>query len=124
MFKLELKHITPYLPYSLRASTRFGRGKEYCRTVTTGNIWNFVDDSTLDKIILRPLSDLGKDEYNFIYENETDFDSIESLINLDSYSFQCSKFSYIFWEKLFHYHFDVFGLIEKGFAIDINTLNI
>lgn len=26
------------------------------------------------------------------------------------------------WQKLFEWHFDVFGLIEKGLAIDINTL--
>ena len=26
-------------------------------------------------------------------------------------------------EKLFEWHFDVFGLIEKWLAIDINTLN-
>ena len=25
--------------------------------------------------------------------------------------------------QLFEWHFDVFGLIEKGIAIDINTLN-
>lgn len=28
------------------------------------------------------------------------------------------------WEKLFEYHFDVFGLIEAGLAIDINFVNI
>lgn len=27
------------------------------------------------------------------------------------------------FQKLFEWHFDVFGLIEKGLAIDINTLN-
>lgn len=27
------------------------------------------------------------------------------------------------FEKLFEWHFDVFGLIEKGLAVDINTLN-
>jgi hypothetical protein len=29
---------------------------------------------------------------------------------------------YEFVEKLFEFHFDVFGLIERGLAIDINTL--
>jgi hypothetical protein len=27
------------------------------------------------------------------------------------------------WNKLYEYHIDVFGLIEKGIAIDINTLS-
>lgn len=27
------------------------------------------------------------------------------------------------WQKLFSLHFDVFGLIPQGLAIDINTLN-
>jgi hypothetical protein len=27
------------------------------------------------------------------------------------------------WQLLFKWHFDVFGLIEKGLAIDINTLS-
>ena len=26
------------------------------------------------------------------------------------------------WQKLFEWHFDVFGLIDAGLAIDINTL--
>lgn len=30
---------------------------------------------------------------------------------------------YMIYEKLCEWHFDVFGLIEKGLAIDINTLN-
>lgn len=31
--------------------------------------------------------------------------------------------NYSLYEKLFEWHFDVFGLIEAGLAIDINTLN-
>ena len=32
------------------------------------------------------------------------------------------QYSYRVVELLFRHHFDVFGLIEKGLAIDINTL--
>lgn len=28
----------------------------------------------------------------------------------------------LLWQKLFEWHFDVFGLIEKGLAVDINTI--
>ena len=126
MDKLELKHIAPYFPYVLigdNNGTKFYLGtfdNMLGNGIETRSIGHWINNQV--KPILRPLSNLTKDEYNFIYENETDFDSIESLISLDSYSFQCSKFSYLFWENLFHYHFDVFGLIEKGFAVDINTL--
>ena len=33
------------------------------------------------------------------------------------------KQKYWIAQKLFEWHFDVFGLIEAGLAIDINTLN-
>ncbi len=31
--------------------------------------------------------------------------------------------SYLLVEKLLEWHFDIFGLIDKGLAVDINTLN-
>jgi hypothetical protein len=33
-----------------------------------------------------------------------------------------TQISYLIYEDLFELHFDVFGLIEKGLAIDINTI--
>ena len=74
------------------------------------------------KPVVRPLSDLKKDEYTFIYEDETDYDSICEFIHLDIESRLTDKFSFNFWEELFHYHFDIFGWIEIGLAIDINDL--
>ena len=75
------------------------------------------------KPILRPLSDLTKDEYSFIYEYEMGYDSLEDFLKLDNESMLKNKFSYEFLTELFHYHFDFFGLIPEGLAIDINTLS-
>ena len=39
------------------------------------------------------------------------------------YGNQSIPFDYQEMCKLLEWHFDIFGLIEKGLAIDINTLN-
>ena len=77
------------------------------------------------KSILRPLSDF------------TDWHSISKILqisqmeaklfyghlkNIEQQSYGCETLKYHFFEKLLKNHFDVFGLIEKGLAIDINTL--
>lgn len=64
--------------------------------------------------------------------------SIESDVRLDKgYSFECfstdlrcddKKIEFVqnhnlLFQKLYEWHFDVFGLIEQGLAININTLN-
>lgn len=96
------------------------------------------------KPLLRPLSDLTKE----IEHNGETFVPIENLKELynsypDSY---IEKLNYIHWEgvitlfgteeddsyevsmpyslyeKLLEWHFDIFGLIEKGLAVDINLL--
>ena len=93
------------------------------------------------KLALRPLSDLTKeidvdgekfipidilwnetleqvnsdtyDDYFFNEDLETTWINIDNVLRLE----------YIVVEKLIEWNFDVFGLIEKGLAIDINTLN-
>jgi hypothetical protein len=110
MKKLELKHLAPYLPYKLKYKSLFN-----------GSINNLYDLSTdindnywgvKIKPILRPLSDLELDEFKnkifnieYIIDKETDAD-----------------LGYYEWCFLFENHFDVFGLIEKGLAININTI--
>lgn len=83
------------------------------------------------KLILHPLSDLTKEiEINgkkFIPEDK--FDHVISFYS-DSVILEMRGYERInlldhpmkIINQLFEWHFDVFGLIEKGFAIDINTL--
>jgi hypothetical protein len=105
--KLELKHLAPYLPYGLSILDGWG-------DVRT------LDYSYLNNIhckpILRPLSDLMSGEFmdNIISQKER----IE-IKKLNT----CHWLSYNSFQYLLKHHFDVFGLIEKGIAIDINTLN-
>jgi hypothetical protein len=170
MKKLELKHLSAYLPYGLKGMSKnetvfllstyptMGGGIEN-RTIET-----FLNDGY--KPILRPLSDLTKEiEHNgekfvpifeigkllgFDYLTPIEIDENEIQYGWDSIGMDDSQ-GYVFgysnqlktfgvWydeqegnpiylsggydeiQKLLEWHFDIFGLIEAGLAIDINTL--
>ena len=101
----------------------------------------FTDGSTKAKPILRPLSDLTKEiEHNG--ERFVPIDELwgQTLGEIDSNTYDDYFFNpdlkttwickenvlqleWVVVEKLFEWHFDVFGLIDAGLAIDINTLN-
>lgn len=131
--KLEIKHLSVYLPYGLKFKTNTG----WCTLLTINYDDNLINESyeeTYDlkdiKPILRPLSDLYKEDLNYLVNNHsTDWfadTNNEYLIN-----------DYLEKENLHHYieflpfglvqwfienHYDIFGLIEKGLAINVNTL--
>jgi len=131
--KLELKHLAPYLPYGLKyrlyGNFPIQKGVDnWIEDIIEINPFNFTLEKVLTyetcKPILHPLSDIHKNEFNFIYDKETDYYSINDWILLNAESRLTSKFSYEFWALLFENHFDVFGLIEQGLAVDINTLKL
>lgn len=137
--KLEIKHLTPYLPFSLNGInileeqhslyTLIGITVEYCvfksvkYSKVEGNIKHF-------KPYLRPLSDLGKQFPKTVsgirYVDEINKSSMYQLDKHgDFYNLPESMNAVDTWENfegLFKYHFDIFGLIEAGLAIDINTI--
>ena len=128
--KLELKHLAPYLPYNVES--RDHSNTIYRLNLTIENYGRFIGNYA-DKMILRPLSDL-KDEL-FIELNDKFF--IGTIIINDEYSithfmYELNNgiFRMQFWKGVQIYnwllskHFDIFGLIEKGLAIDINTLPV
>jgi len=143
--KLKLEHLAPYLPYKLKG--KWNDSNEFwqldCTILETNYtenknpIYSFLGDPSC-KPILRPLSDLKKeieigskkfipvDEIYRLTPNTPNFREILEPANVwDLYSKDLSK-SFIEWcvvKTLFEWHFDVFGLIEKGLAIDINSLN-
>ena len=138
--KLELKYLANYLPYNIIGISPSGN-KFYLSTssnmlgkgIESRNIDTFLNDEF--KLILRPLSDLTKEievngerfvpieylyknldcdaEYDFIWAIEDDISSVSDKIIFAPYSIV---------EKLFEWHFDTNGLIEKGLAVDFNTL--
>tara|TARA_R110000822_G_scaffold185428_1_gene324573 strand:- start:75 stop:497 length:423 start_codon:yes stop_codon:yes gene_type:complete len=139
--KLELKDLAPYLPYGLKIKTNNQiRVMSVAVLTTTENSISNIIYGVGHKPILRPLSDLTKEinidgDYfipiyllkNIRYEFESDL-SFGFDPQSDGYTCHCSsqylEFSeyYEINSKLFEWHFDVFGLIEKGLAIDINTI--
>ena len=125
--KLELKHLAPYLPYGVKILINNGEAKSYVKTLEALSV--FYSNALVnpkDKPLLRPLSDLTKViqhngnefipyiEYNYISE------FLEELSTLDHTYMDHVQYKVI--NVLFELHFDVFGLIEKGLAIDINTI--
>lgn len=128
--------ITDFTTYSkdLGGSMKVDKTKDY----------SFDFDSLSEiEIILRPLSDLTKEiEHNgekFVTidyfeigddDNETyeyDNGNINLIQDLEYLSANRLSLDIVFIpygviQKLLEWHFDVFGLIEKNLAIDINTL--
>lgn len=134
MEQLQINHIAPYLPYGLKwyHSNRVGLNQV---TLYNANTIIAGVNNQGYKIALRPLSDLykeidgevpadilfPKEFYSLIdfYEEHNRENQIRSFIK-DGLSW-CEPYS--FWEYLFSKHFDVFGLIDKELAIDLNSIN-
>ena len=139
MEKLELKHLAPYLPYSLKVmdlydnKERFfvGYSINHTEQVKISVYKNLLSTGRLSsevKPILRPLSDLTT-SHN-IFEDKAicfiDESDNGGSFTIDDIYFKYQESSFSDWRNayslLLKNHFDVFGLIEKGLAIDINTI--
>lgn len=147
--KLELKHLAPYLPYGLKIG--FEGKSNYIVNGYNGSyllvniidsptpvtlMWSMVGENY--KPILRPLSDLTKE----IEHNGETFVPMDWLFGADvneeeafaiygtipNYWQACLKvdvpddWEYCKVQDILKWHFDVFGLIENGLAIDMNTI--
>lgn len=130
--KLELKHLSPYLPYGLKIA--YGKTPVICE-MTTNQCSN--DTMTIDMVlenefyqpILIPITDLNEYhpamiEINKIhtvsYNAGNTFVELENECDSDPYSVEWLPNACV--EILVKHHIDVFGSINKGLAIDINTL--
>ncbi len=137
--KLELKHLAPYLPYSVRVNVGEYQEKNIVLTPTILQVY------TLEAIkpILHHFSDIKKyiefngetiNVFNSIYFDcintyRVERSSIAYLGDLIRKTIATDDFSKLdsvpYWiiQKLLYYHVDIFGLIPKGLAIDINILD-
>ena len=116
--KLELKHLAPYLPYGLKYIDKDSKKLETMRSISTEiNLidmgWGNAHDLKEFKPILRPLSDLTEE-----YVSKKTIEDYKFCSSIDIT--KCLTYHSLTY--LLSLHFDVFGLIEKGLAIDINTL--
>ena len=151
--KLELKHLSGYLPYGLKvyrenksieSDTFFIVGASKTCVFLQNNGLAVVDMERI-KPILRPLSDLTKEiEVNgekFVpndllnarfRQSSKDLVPYKSLrynleldIQTEVYSQTIDLFDgHLIVTQLLEWHFDIYGLIEQGLAIDINTLKL
>lgn len=126
MNKLELKHLAPYLPYDVKYKTELGLNDYYMLkgletdmqyplepTLIGLRLSDFKKISVWSrncKPILRPLTDLTEDLLCVSWIEHIQDKGLDS---------ECP---YDVWSILFENHFDVFGLIEKKLAVDINTI--
>ena len=144
---LTIKHLAPYLPYDLKCDIFFA---QQSMGTCVWRI-RILDCFYLDKLknnlefirpILRPLSDFNKVievngekfvpiewfEISDVENNSVDYGKgnvkiIGLLKDISKYNFiDLSYINYCIVEKFIEWHFDIFGLIEQGLAIDINTL--
>lgn len=134
MEKLELKHLAPYLPYGLKFYDLLNEithnvvgiieDEIYAKEVN-GDCYSWYYKESDELPILRPLSDLTKEiEFNgekFVFMSKIK-ESQHHLFFREDIKNPILSIQYSEMQKLLSWHFDVFGLIEKGLAININTL--
>lgn len=135
--KLELKYLAPYLPYGLKVRYK-GQAKQLLgikdHSPWSSQIMVCVNKGewTYDyevKPILRPLSDLQNQDLDYYTQFElriNEYDAkylIDAIVEKTFYAKDVS-FSLMMYDALFEMHFDVFGLIKSGLAIDINEINL
>jgi hypothetical protein len=147
--ELEVKHLAPYLPYGLKLQYVVREKVEKTGVLQSISHRDFETHPTrvsieglyneehiwMFKPILRPLSDLDKPivrSENLTVKPTRAFDLVK-----DEEGVWCDEFYADYGESptakvdvtqmnfwLFEYHFDVYGLIPKGLAVDINTLSV
>jgi len=144
---LTIKELAPYLPYRLKGKTNqydsidlllgiygtMGHSLTLCHRISNHNTCDYDCNVNEFKPILRPLSDLIKEiEVNgkkFVpaYRTQVHINdkylpfTVNGRIVLEN-RIVTNTILYTDMQYLISLHFDVFGLIEKGLAIDINKL--
>ena len=121
---MELKHLSSYLPYGFKVKFKdqigIVEGIDKSNLIIKYNDLIFVKHYNLVKPILRPLSDLTANEVSeipIIIGGLSSFGILNRIIIKPFYHSNGYMLQY-----LFKNHYDVFGLIEKGEAVDINEL--
>lgn len=129
-----IEYLAPYLPYGVKFQFWHSENDNGIFTLGIDNIAQWDDRCSL---ILRPLSDLTKEiEHNgerFVPERvlgetttiEYTDEDILLEAGFDGRMHELDKITYLSYcqvQKLFEWHFDVFGLIEQGKAISIHDL--
>ncbi|WP_286894999.1 MULTISPECIES: hypothetical protein [Sphingobacterium] len=135
MDKLTLEVLAAYLPYEPKMQVKREDGSTDLITLNANKILLVLDGYYwgTEKLILRPMSDLTKDiEHKgqkftpmTAISKRFDMNVVEHCFieqNAPTNYRWIKTFRYDVVQTLISWHFDVFGLIEKGLAIDLNTV--
>lgn len=147
MDKLTIEHLAPYLPYGLKFAKGENKYMEFQMYMANDNYifstndYRYLYDEV--KPILHPLSDLTKEiEHNGrrviltreinkrLYEidkQDFGFRYLGLIKHTHAFEFDGAKMgikALPYWvvNELISHHFDIYGLIDNGLAIDINTI--
>jgi len=138
--KLELKHLAPYLPYGLELRCLNGinsQGEENYSIISfNSKSFSYYSIDNV-KPYLRQLNELKNEVGDFYTQTMFDMNGyIGDTIDYKNRYIDSSRtfkiggdyyvvreLPYDFFDKLCSKRYDVFGLIEAGLAIDINTLS-
>ena len=132
--KLETKHLAAYLPYNLECEVlNSGQEKEIGEMIAVyddnsacfGNIIESEKGFEYIKPILKPMLDF-ETYFAKIFETDKDVKEYlnEGFITIDNNFINIEDMPFGVVQLAFKHHFDIFGLIEKGLAIDVNTLSV
>lgn len=114
---MKLEYLAPYLGCGLKLNIgQKLNGLWYGDGVLKINGIKYHDSI---KPLLRPLSDLTKEIEKLINDRDKDF--LKVFFNTEKYEL-LNYLSYATIQFLLYKHADIFGLIPKGLAIDINTI--
>jgi len=143
--KLELRHLAPYLPYGLAVTQTtqensfvidgIRKVKDYYVVIAHNDDGSFFERGmNYVKPLLRPLSDLTKEiehngeiiiPANWLHNHYSNtpnwFEHSEQWIK-DKDDLRDTICEYCVVQKLIEWHFDVWGLIENGLAIDKTSM--
>lgn len=136
MEKLTIKELAPYLPYGLKGrvdketylqeeNERIGELKTIdladhnYELAVYGELGYFLCDISDFKPLIRPLSSLTE-EMMARLSKEFDMPMIEHCLIEQNFTPEYIKtFRFEVVQKLIEWHFDVFGLIDRGLALPI-----
>lgn len=126
--ELTIGHLAPYLPYGIRFIENGFYEFNIADGIDRGNILSDDDEFDINfcKLLVRPLSDVTKGDLDYMYFDiiSTDNDMYGSRFEFEDYFKETGIYHLPFclYNYLVKNHFDVDNLIEKGLAIDVNTL--
>lgn len=120
--ELELKHLAPYLPYGLKLICDADNEVEEMRELSPNGITTSVGNCyTYDvKPLLLPLSEWRKIENGTLFFSPF-FHSMQDMDGGIEHNIMSTP--YYDLQLLFVHHYDVFGLISSGLAIDSTTID-